>query len=655
MEETIKKLSNWVFPIAGKPAGRMGVNNANLEIFNNICTSIIREPIQNSLDARVDKTKPVEVDYHLYKTETKSIPYIEGLMNYIKEAKNDWSKTGHEPTIKFFEEADDIINQPTIQILRISDKNTSGLTDSDKDDTGKWNGLISSIGVSDKPEGAGGSKGIGKHACLAASAIRTVIYSTTASDNLKATEGVNVMPSYKNKDGDMTTGKGFLVDNDYKPIRDCISFDPDYQRTDIGTDIYVLGFVETDDDIQSQMVAAVLEEFLIAIYKGDLRVTINKDVQIDKSTLPDIIERYKSYLTDSWYYYQVLIRSEHITKEFSVYDNPKAVLYLLMEENMNRKVMMCRNNGMKIMAMKNFPSYLRFSAICILDNKLNNFFREMENSAHNEWNEDNLQNKKNKVCAKKYKQELFKKIRDFIISKGTTYTKRSLGVSGLGEYFPAQDNNDTAAKANTDIVKNGDISSLIKPETPKVEKTTNRHYIPTLKHIEFELNDDGEEQSIKNRHRNPQTDPHKDPSDNSDIPEDNDQKDKDNDPKHRSRKRRTGDDTIVHADPKPRNIKVKNFSARIFISDKTKYEYKLIISTDTAISNGFLEFQLVGEDINSLVNIVEARNITNGEVLTTDKNKIFIGNFQAKNKYVISFTLDYKHECALGVSLYGKS
>ena len=47
---------------------------------------------------------------------------------------------------------------------------------------------------------------------------------------------------------------------------------------------------------------------------------------------------------------------------------------------------MCRKNGMKIFDKANISGTIQFAGICILkDEKINEYFRDMENPQHNAW------------------------------------------------------------------------------------------------------------------------------------------------------------------------------------------------------------------------------------------------------------------------------
>lgn len=124
-----------------------------------------------------------------------------------------WNDGNNQKTTRFFDKAIDVFNQDFIDVLRISDFNTTGLTGSDKDYNSAWQNLVKSSGVSNKCGTSGGSFGIGKSAPFACSDLRTVFYSTIDNQGLKAFQGIARLVSFKKKkfigDDPTTTGIGY--------------------------------------------------------------------------------------------------------------------------------------------------------------------------------------------------------------------------------------------------------------------------------------------------------------------------------------------------------------------------------------------------------------------------------------------------------------
>ena len=127
--------------------------------------------------------------------------------------------------------------------MRISDYNTVGLVGGDNDLGGRWASLIKTIGGSDGEAGRGGSFGIGKSAPMAASEFRTVIYSTLTHEREYAFQGVCRLASHRDSDGNLTRSHGFIGEEGFKAVREKSMFPEFLKRSEVGTDIIVVGYL----------------------------------------------------------------------------------------------------------------------------------------------------------------------------------------------------------------------------------------------------------------------------------------------------------------------------------------------------------------------------------------------------------------------------
>ena len=94
---------------------------------------------------------------------------------------------------------DYINNNDYINCLKISDFNTTGLTDVSSLESGKFYTLTKGSGSSEKIGTSGGSKGIGKYAAFVSSKFNTVFYSTCTVNNEEGSIGIcHLCSSIKN-------------------------------------------------------------------------------------------------------------------------------------------------------------------------------------------------------------------------------------------------------------------------------------------------------------------------------------------------------------------------------------------------------------------------------------------------------------------------
>lgn len=122
----------WSFP-SNNFGTLNGIGEAGIETFKGApYRSLAREICQNSLDARLSKQKPVRVIFSLSSINSREIPRFEELKEALSRCLSFWKEQGNEKTIAFFKEATTIAAQSSLDLLRISDFNTTGLTGSDK-------------------------------------------------------------------------------------------------------------------------------------------------------------------------------------------------------------------------------------------------------------------------------------------------------------------------------------------------------------------------------------------------------------------------------------------------------------------------------------------------------------------------------------------
>ena len=111
---------------------------------------LVRESIQNSLDAVDNRQKPVKINFKFFK-RPQSHEYFQGLDPHLKESGIDFN----------------IEKQDSCRILLIEDFNTSGL------EKNRWNYFFKKENITAKEEKRGGSHGMGKAVFSISSEIST--------------------------------------------------------------------------------------------------------------------------------------------------------------------------------------------------------------------------------------------------------------------------------------------------------------------------------------------------------------------------------------------------------------------------------------------------------------------------------------------------
>lgn len=278
----------WAFGAndAGEPEG----NNSSIAQFSeNRRESLIRESIQNSLDARKDEGKPVVVRFAL----TEAAPAEIGAQS-LSVALRD-CLTGlpeeEEERRRTFEAGLRLLGSPAITSLRVVDSNTTGAEDEPRAlGVNDWQALTKGTGIDAKRRlDAAGSWGLGKFAAFANSPIHTVLYTTAyeADGGLRHRhQGKTVQVSHKDSKGKDRRATGYLGD-EYKPLADN-DVPSRFRLSETGTSIEVIGHVP-DGDWEDESARIVVKHFFHALLRNSLEVTVGQAV-VNRESIGAIAE-----------------------------------------------------------------------------------------------------------------------------------------------------------------------------------------------------------------------------------------------------------------------------------------------------------------------------------------------------------------------------
>ena len=258
-----------------------GPNDGGISHFtSDRMANVIRECIQNSLDARDDQSKPVkvEIDLATLSPESFAVKSLQrSLLAAIESPHND------APHKNQFDKGLNLLNQAQagVKTLKITDSNTTGADDNLRMDgaPSKWESLTKSTGLSvkDQPDAAG-SFGLGKHAPFAATDIRTVLYSTawkTDGQLHRRFQGKAILVSHQDSAGAKYRKTGYLGDN-YAALSGN-NVPADFRLDEPGLAIYIPGY-EPDSDWEQESRKTVIDHFFHAIIHGGLEAEIAGNV-----------------------------------------------------------------------------------------------------------------------------------------------------------------------------------------------------------------------------------------------------------------------------------------------------------------------------------------------------------------------------------------
>ena len=497
----------WRFPLTNNTVSD-GFNEASIEIFaKDFVKANTREPIQNLLDQRVDKSKPARVDVQLFKIQPEDFPGCEELKECIHKCIDTVQHNNANDTtpLNFYEQALQLLEKP-ISVLRISDYNTTGLIGADTAEIKQpWYSLVKGRGISNKNGYAGGSYGIGKFASMGCSLLRTIVYASK-SGNVDSWIGVSRLQSFingyhKDKRGnqkpDMTVGMGYYSDtSELDAILEPYSLNG-YTRDEDGTDIYIFGIVE-EASILQRMVEEVLFSFCVSIHEKQLVATIGEAV-IDHNSLPDYIARLegrtktqKARIDCLREQYDILrhygIKSDKYryiklnTKEFGAaygIEDGECELMLKIGEDLNSRILITRANGMALFQNPcEARSSMPFTGILRITGKqMSSIFRSMEVPTHDKWIiKESMPEKEKKICIDA-RRDLYKYIVNKVEKNFPQNLVDEVAAFDMDEFFIPDTKDEgrievaiskrkVAVKVQRDNVSNKRPHKPIKPNLP---------------------------------------------------------------------------------------------------------------------------------------------------------------------------------------------
>lgn len=400
-----EKNCKWYF--ADQPNGQeVGPNNAMEQSFkNHPYASLVRESIQNSLDAVLDKSQPVRMKFSIMEMQGYDYPeffqlqhHIKGCLEYFPNNHN--AKVTYEPMMKLFEGNR---YHDHLGFIRVSDYNTKGMKYEEGNTDSPFYAFVRSAGVTVKENtSAGGSFGFGKAAYYLLSPISTIIVSTCTDTYDKYFEGASSLCTHL-FEGTKKMAFGYYDDQNGKPISIETDIPARFRRSEPGTDINILGFdTKYTDEAVTEMTEAVLRNFWMAILNGKLVVNINDSVNIDKDNIAELMEQYFDSDDDNTrkagYYnprpYFDAVRLAKTSGKYHFYEAELPLLghvcfYVFKKKGTVDKIAYLRALQMLIYSKKTKTNYGMYGVFYCDSEKGNDLLRNMENPAHDEWKATN--------------------------------------------------------------------------------------------------------------------------------------------------------------------------------------------------------------------------------------------------------------------------
>ena len=259
-----------------------GPNNSGIANFlTSRKDSVIRESVQNSLDAQADKDRPVRVEFALIRIPTASFK-ADSLLPSLNAAIESPHNEGHH--VDQFKRGRSLIDRAiggSLQCLRITDSNTTGAADVPRNNgaPSKWEALTKGTGSNAKDQrDAAGSFGLGKFAAFAASDLQMVLYTSAWSSNNRLEQrfqGKIILVSHTDIRGNNLRSMGYLGAPGFRPLCD-LDVPRQFMLRHPGTAIYIPGY-KPEGRWQYTSIQTVIKHFFHAIVHSKLEIAVDED------------------------------------------------------------------------------------------------------------------------------------------------------------------------------------------------------------------------------------------------------------------------------------------------------------------------------------------------------------------------------------------
>ena len=508
-----------------EPVGRGNVGkDATSATFNQPYYSIVRESLQNSLDAARYEDRPVEVHFTRMEIDANDFPNFFALEQHLVQCARFVSFDKN--TLDWVNNMLNYIRSHSRMLcLKISDYKTKGMAWKDGAPDSPFLNFVENIGLSaDKGPGAQGSFGFGKGAYFSLSPISTVLVSSVDTANNSIFEGVTKITTHEDGSGNKVSSVGYYDNKDSKPILNKEDIPVLFQREETGTDFIIAGYLEDEDD-ETQMVKSILNNFWFPILSNKLIVNVFGK-EINAANVYTIAKQYfadesepcstKEYL--EWNplpYIKCVKNAGKLDKKYKTFYGTGAVigemrLYVYRNPELPNRIVYCRKPRM-VVSKQTKNKLSGYVAVFICENKNgDDLLKAIENQSHDEWDVKNL--KSNDFSPADCRTAL-REISDFINrsleSLNASGNRKVAYFEGLEDYFStgedlldneeyndgsgrAENEKQGASSENKSTEETGAITSTME-DTPKkrviVDKGT---YVPTAQVENVSPDDNGE-------------------------------------------------------------------------------------------------------------------------------------------------------------------
>lgn len=424
---------NWKFEKVSAGIEKQGIRDNDIQVFDKFrIPSVVRESIQNSLDAVLNDDEPVRVEFLFGEIDKSSTTELFVIEDHIKACFND-TKKGTEDFEVLKEMIDKIsFNKQSIPYLKISDFNTLGM-----ERESAYNAFAFSRNINDgKDDASAGSKGMGKSAFFSNSYLRTILVSSIFHEpKKKLFQGISRLASHK-LHGENYYFKGFFGEGDFEPVSEIPNgiLKDIFSRNEPGTTIGIIGTWDLPIiGIQDEIIKTTIKNFWLAILNNKLIVKINESL-INSNNIYELCIRY-------WPDYSGSKTGENINPrqflecylekvecekfEKSIDHLGEVKLILGKHHDFNGRVSFFRKSNMLIdTKTRGNPNHGGYAGVFVCEDlEGNKILKRLENPRHDEWAAKNWKHPQGGAALKSLQEFISNSYYDFFsIQEGETLT-----------------------------------------------------------------------------------------------------------------------------------------------------------------------------------------------------------------------------------------
>ena len=405
----------WIFKEHTVGDDRQGIRDGDIEVFDKTrYQSVIREAIQNSLDARLDDSKPVRMKFRFFDLEKKKYPSLIEIEKHVKACKNA-TKNGDD--IEVVEKMISEITPNEYRCLEISDYNTKGMNHA------SFDAFAHSRNISYKSStGSAGSKGMGKAAYFLGSYLHTIFVSSVYhEDKSMIFQGISRLCTHTL--GAKTYAHKGYYSNDFKPDVNYDNAPLEFQREEVGTSMFVLGTWQ-ENDIATLMKRELLNHFWLSLLEEVLIVEIDGVEYNSSNVYSAILQEYDSLHESGQYnshpnprqYIEAYNETNCTQKLFE--DNIEYLgdVKFIISKNQNYQGRIANFRKSKMLIYKDSSQlYKGYCGIFVCSDPVGNeILKKLENATHTEWKSGNWKNPSAKKALKSFRAFIKRCIDDFV-------------------------------------------------------------------------------------------------------------------------------------------------------------------------------------------------------------------------------------------------